>query len=121
MMKPIFYILFLVVVVSACEKQGPEEVLRQYLTYISTSKCEHARDLCTDMAKDFVQGLIDMGCIPYESTIHSITCRVEADTALCECDETNQYGRFLLNYNLIRIEGDWKVHIEAQTEAQTME
>ena len=120
MQIPIFTFLFAVLLCS-CEKPGPEEVLRKYLSYISTSQCEKARDLCTDMAQDFVQGLTDLGCMPYKSVIHSIKCSVEADIARCECDETNQYGRFLLNYHLIRVYGEWRVHIEAQTDVQNRE
>src|SRR5687768_13960178 len=118
-MKFLLYTLLLVKVLMGCTNPGPDKVLREYISYISTSQCERASDLCTDMAKDFVQGLIDMGCVPYESEIHSIHCNIDGDTAICECDETNQFGRFLLHYHMLRVDGEWKVHIEAQTEAQT--
>ena len=90
--------------------ETPEEVVEQFSEYLSSGQCEKAMDLCIESARETVQGSIDAGCEPYETTVDSVICDIQGDEAFCDCYENREsFGSISFPYELEKAEGKWKV------------
>lgn len=90
--------------------ETPEKVVEQFTIYISTGECEKAMGLCIENAKETVQGSIDSGCEPYETTVDSVICDIQGKEAYCDCYETRKsFGSINFPYELEKLEDKWKV------------
>jgi len=90
--------------------QTPEEVITQYTELVSKGECEKAIKFCDDEGKLFVEGDIEAGCTPVESSIESLNCEIRDTIARCVCYENRSGFSLYKGYKLLLIEDEWKIN-----------
>ncbi len=106
---------------SACaadQAQGPrspEAVVREYQAFVDQNQFEQAQALSTPAERQRLQDLAEM-IENFDSTVFhteflSIECTQTADSAVCRCKLQDQYETYVMDYNLLRLEGEWLVDV----------
>lgn len=88
---------------------SPEDVTKKFVQALADGKCEEALEMSVDNAKESVQGTIDTGCEAYDTEIKSVDCETSDETAKCTCEESRTGMEMTFNYDLKKVEGEWKV------------
>lgn len=88
---------------------SPEDTTKSFAQALADGKCDKAMEMAVDNAKETVQGQIDAGCESYETSINSVSCETEGETATCKCEETRTGMDMTFNYDLKQVDGAWKV------------
>ncbi|UKN02165.1 hypothetical protein K6119_01365 [Paracrocinitomix mangrovi] len=98
-------------VMTACGGGGSaEDATRSFAKAMADGDCEKALGMAIDDAKSNVEGSMDSGCEPYDSEIKKVECQEDGETATCTCEETRGVmGDMTFNYDLKKVEGEWKV------------
>ena len=107
----LIYLLFIFGVFSCSSyPETPNEVVEKFTEYLAKGECNAAMDLCEETAKESVQGNIDTGCDPFDTTIDSIICDITNNEATCFCYESREglYG-ICYPYELEKIDDQWKI------------
>ncbi len=100
-------------VMTACgggSSSSPESVTKSFVEALAAGDCDKALGMTTGSATENVQGTLDSGCEAYESKIGEVTCETEEESATCTCTEERELlGEMKFNYELEKVEGNWKV------------
>ena len=98
---------------SACNNspESPEEVLLAFDEYMSHGACESALELCTQQGQGMVYAHMDQDCFSFDSNIDSVSCRINDNTADCDCFEKGfSFPSSIMPVQLKKENGVWKVH-----------
>ena len=116
MKRTLLYILIILGTISCSSyPETPEKLVEELTTLLSQGQCDEALELTTYNAKLVVQGTIDSGCEPYETTVDSVVCEIEDDEGICICYETRKdFGSFAFPYAVIIEDDKWKVKDNAK-------
>lgn len=90
--------------------ESPSKVVEKFTEYLANGECNAAMDLCEENAKQSVQGNIDAGCDPYETTVDSVICDITNNEAICYCYESREgFNGIRFPYELEKINDKWKI------------
>ncbi|UKN03785.1 hypothetical protein K6119_09810 [Paracrocinitomix mangrovi] len=109
----IIFILIVSQVLHGCKANTdtPEDVVKKIETYLSQGKCEEVLSLCTEKGnfKESVEGTIELGCSPYEAKIDSVICKVNNETATCNCYEERELIFITTFWDLVKEDNKWLI------------
>ncbi|MCG8576020.1 MAG: DUF4878 domain-containing protein [Flavobacteriales bacterium] len=88
---------------------SPEDVTRSFAQALADGDCTKAMEMAVDAAKESVQGSVDAGCEKYDTDIKSVTCETSEETATCTCEESRTGMDMTFNYDLKKVDGEWKI------------
>ena len=90
--------------------QSPEDVTRDFVQALADGDCDKAMGMAVENAKESVQGSIDAGCVKYSTEIKSVDCGdASGDSVSCKCEEDRDGMAQTYNYDLTKVDGNWKV------------
>lgn len=128
-----FIFLGLLLIISACTEDGPEdvqappaeepypeqpeEVIKIYQAHVDSNRFEQAKRFSTAAGQAWLDTLsnvilgsgAEMDSTLLQTRFLKIDCQVRQDTAICNCLATDQDGPYEVLYQLVRQEGRWKV------------
>jgi len=90
---------------------SPELTTEAFVTFLFEGNCTDALKLTTSSASETVAASIDSGCEGYQSEIiGNVQCKTQNNFATCTCTEKRDIlGEMKFNYELEKIDGEWKV------------
>ncbi len=88
---------------------NPEVVVYDFVSALAEGDCSTAKKLSTGNARESIQATIDAGCDSYNTEITSVECELNDDLAECTCNEVRDGMDMIYDYELQKIDGEWKV------------
>ncbi len=104
--------------------QQPEEVIRHYQAHIDSNRFEQAKTYSTEGGKAWIDTLSkiissssdDLDSTLLHTSFLNIDCKIQQDTAFCNCLAVDQDGEYEVLYQLIRQDGKWKIEAPKEDE-----
>lgn len=108
--KKIYFVFGLLFCLSCgSNSESPEGVTRSFVELSAAGKCDEAKMLTIEEGVDGLENFIDSGCETFVTEVLEVHCKVDADTAWCCCHERRDDYSYYQQYNLEKIEGNWKI------------
>ena len=97
---------------SSCSTEPtPHDIAVEFVSALRDGQCEKALDLTNELSKaaDMMEKMIADGCVSDIHDFKSIDCQTTGEVSECSCYQTETGETKNVVYDLIRVDGSWKV------------
>ncbi|MDC3351930.1 DUF4878 domain-containing protein [Crocinitomicaceae bacterium] len=110
---------------TACGGEAsPEDVTKSFVEALAAGDCDKAKGMAIESALETVHSTELSGCDKYTLEIVSVSCikagedasvevddqgNLHVDAVKCSCKENRDEGEIINDYNLKKVDGEWKV------------
>ena len=89
---------------------SPEDVTKGFVEALAAGDCDKAKGMAVESALETVESTAESGCAEYTTEIVSVECGEAAEDAVtCSCKENRDMGEMTYDYDLKKVDGEWKV------------